>query len=271
MSLNPTGGSNNWNFSNAQKDGYSEQLIGTCVAIQEVQARNYNPGQSNPGAPKFWPDGNPVMNIRMAFALSDGSMKSFTFGKAGKKQRSGEKPSVHMQMYALTGNTDMGKLVGKTMQITTWPANPTTGQTWGQGNPRLFDIQEIQAGPFMLSAPLPAEFNVPELLANTAASGGQPAAPAPAAVSTPAVPVNVPTAQPMAQPMTQVQPAVQAQPVTQQQPVVQAATVQNTVPAQTAAAPAGMDPVVAAAMQVAGATNIQPVAEEGVYTDEIPF
>lgn len=255
MSLNPTGGSNNWNFSNAQKDGYSEQLIGTCVAIQEVQARDYNPGQNGPGAPKFWPDGNPVMNIRMAFALSDGSMKSFTFGKAGKKQRSGEKPSVHMQMYALTGNTDMGKLVGKTMQITTWPANPTTGQTWGQGNPRLFDIQEIQAGPFMLSAPLPAEFNVPELLANTAASGGQPAAPAPAAVSTPAVPVNVPT----------------AQPVMQQQPVVQAATVQNTVPAQTAAAPAGMDPVVAAAMQVAGATNIQPVAEESVYIDEIPF
>lgn len=280
MSLNPAGASYSWNFTKPENDGYSEQLIGTIVSMQEVQAREYKPG-GGVGKPKFWDDGNPVMNIRIGFALPNGDFKTFTFAKAGKKQVSGEKPSVHVQLWDLVNRGNFENLMGKTVQLTTWPAHPTTGQGWGQGNPRLFDVQEVPGIAYQLTGSVPSEFLVPELLANDGAAGGQPTqptAPAPTAVSTPAVPVNVPTTaavqpvaqQPVAQPAFQAQQTVapQAQPVAQQ-PVVPVA---QPVAATTAAVPQGMDPAVAAAMAAVGATNIQPVADQtSIYDSDIPF
>lgn len=289
MSLNPSGmGGSSWNFSRPNDDGYSLEFWGTVVSLQEVQARDYNPAGNAPGRPSFWPDGNPKMNIRVGFAAPDGSLKSVTFAKAGKKQVSGEKPSLHMQLFNLT-NRNMMELMGKTLHMWTWPANPNTGQNWGQGNPRLFGVEEVFDAKYELAGQLPPEFLVPELLCNDGAQGGQPAAPSPQMIQQTQVPpmqgnfYAAPTAQPaMQQPMQQMapqgmQPPMQQQPM-QQQPMQQMTPmpqpVTQAMPPQQASAPMpqGMDPAVAAAMQAVGATNVQPVDETGgIYDDDIPF
>ena len=297
MSLNPTGmGGSSWNFSNQNKEGFSLEIYGTVVSLQEVQARMYNPSSNAPGAPRFWPDGNPVMNIRMGLATPDGSLKTVTFSKAGKKQISGEKPSLHMQLFNLT-NRNMMELIGKTLHLWTWPANPQTGQTWGQGNPRLFGVEEITDGTkYELAGQLPPEFLVPELLCNDGAQGG---APNPQMIQQPQVPpmqgnfYAPPTTQLMQQqyPYTQQQPAqYQSQPMQQYQPQPmqqqvapqgnmnpQPMPATQAMPPQPASAPMpqGMDPAVAAAMQAVGAVNVQPVEDElpptSVYDQDIPF
>lgn len=280
MSLNPTGAVNyNWNYSNNQKDGYSTTLTGTVVAIQEIQKRAFSQN-GQPGAPEFWPDGNPKMNIRIALATPEGQLKTFTFQPAGKKQRESG-TGVHMALFGLTGNTDMMNLIGKTIQIQT--QEPPQGTRYGAGNPRPFSVAEIQGGPYQLANPLPAEFTVPRVLCNDAVSGGQmmpqqtqqaaptmmsngmyaaPGMTAQQVVSqntTPYVP-QPQQIQPVQQPLPMQQ--AQPQPVMQQQP---AGTVQPMIPA-------GMDPQVAAAMANVGATNIQPVNDGGtVYDDNIPF
>jgi len=287
MSLNPGGmNSFNWNYSNQQKDGFSLELYGTIVSLQEVQAREYNPNSNQPGRPAFWPDGNPKMNIRVGFATPDGTLKSLVFQKAGKKQVAGEKPSVHMQLFNLTSG-NMMDLIGKTVHMWTWPANPNTGQAWGQGNPRLFGVEEVEGGvTYQLSGSLPEEFKVPELYANDAVSGGQPVQPvamAPQQIQQPQVPpmqgnfYAAPTAQPMQQPMMQ---PVMQQPMQQpmqQQPMPQPMMQQQPQPTMQAmppqqAMPVGMDPAIAAAMQSVGATNVQQVQDPyAVYDDDIPF
>jgi hypothetical protein len=282
-------------MSNPNKEGYSLELWGTVVSLQEVQARDYNPNSNQPGRPSFWPDGHPKMNIRVGFATPDGSLKTVTFGKAGKKQVSGEKPSLHMQLFNLT-NHNMMELMGKTLHLWTWPANPQTGQTWGQGNPRLFGVEEVTDGTkYELAGQLPPEYLVPELFANDGAQGG---APNPQMIQQPQVPpmqggyYAPPVPQPMQQqpyPFTQQQPAqYQPQlmrPTMQPQPMPQAMAPQGmgasapmpatqAMPPQPASAPMpqGMDPAVAAAMQAVGAINVQPVVDDAsVYDDEIPF
>lgn len=274
MSLNPGGTSNySWNYSNQEREGFSLELTGTVVSLQEVQAREYNPNSNQPGRPSFWPDGNPKMNIRVGFATPDGQLKSITFMKAGKKQVSGEKPSLHMQLFNLTrGN--MMELMGKTVHLWTWPANPNTNAPWGQGNPRLFGVEEVQGAKYELAMMLPDEFKVPELYANDAVQGGQPVAPAPSQMQQPPAPVQQyqqPAPQPQYQPQPAqqyVQPAPQPQPVQVQQP----APAIQTMPPQTAPMPQGIDPAVAQAMQTMGATNVQQVAPGGsVYDEDIPF
>lgn len=244
----------NWNFSNKDKEGYSEQLIGTVVSIQEVQAREFDIATKMPGKAKVWQDGNPVWNIRMGFAMPDGSLKTFTFAEAGKAQREGKKPSVHVTMCKLAQPNSVMSLIGQTLQITTWPANPTTGQAWGLGNPRLFDVQVVPGIKYELSDPLPAEYTVEKLLADDGASGGQPVqqqsmqqyqgqAPSIATVGATAVAV----------------------------PMAAGATVQGVgQPVATGInQAAGMDPTIAANMQQATAA---PATSAGiVYDDEIPF
>lgn len=181
----------------------------------------------------------------------DGSFISFQAPKASKAQLNHEKPSLHVQLLDLCTN---GKpLEGRTIQVTTWPTNPNTGQPWGLGNPRLFSVQELEGvGPYQAAAPIPADFLVDTLLMDDGAHGGQPA---------------------------QQMPAMQQQPmvaqVAQQNPTAPR-SVPAASPAVTAQVPAGMDPVVAAAMQNLGATNIQPVADaaqpvQGVVYDDCPF
>lgn len=260
MSINPTGAVNyNWNYSNQNKEGYSPTLIGTVVAIQEIQKRSFS--TNGPGMPEFWPDGNPKMNIRIVLVTPEGQFKTFTFQPVSGKSI-GDPKKIHNQLFALTGNTDMMNLIGKTIQISTEPG------TYGAGNPRPFTATLVEAGPYQAATEMPAEFKVPKVLCNDAATGGQMVQPQPMAPQNiqqppmqgayfaPPMPQAQPVMQPQPQPMPQAQPAMQQQPAGTVQPMM----------------PAGMDPNVAAAMQAIGATNVQPVNDGGaVYDQDIPF
>lgn len=248
MALNPTGmKSYNWNYSKPDKAGYSTTLIGTVVAIQEVQKMSFSMN-GQPGTPEFWPDGNPKMNIRLALATETGELKTFTFQPAGKQQRLGNKPSVHMDLFALTGNTDMMNLKGKTISITTQEGH------YGQGNPRPWAVALVDAGPYTLNMILPSEFEAPQVLANSSVSGGQ-----------------------IQQPMQVQQPMQMQQPMQVQQPM-QPMQMQQPMQVQQQGYPQGMNPSVANAMQQLGVQpqNVEVVQQASpavgnVYDDELPF
>ena len=273
MSLNPGGTNYGWNYSKPDKPGYSTLLIGTVIAIQEVQKMGYTMN-GQPGAPEFWPDGNPKMNIRLALATETGELKTFTFQPAGKEQRAGRKASIHMDLFHLTGDTDMMSLIGKTIGISTQEGR------YGQGNPRPWSVGFVDAGPFELASPLPAEFKAPQVLANNATAGGQMQQPMqqgypPQQYGYQQQPMQgYGYQQPPMQPQFQqqpMQPQFQQQPPMQQQPMQQ----MNPQPQQQQF-PQGMDPAVAAAMQQMGAQNVQEVqqaspAQGSVYDDDIPF
>ena len=264
MSLNPAGAASyRWNYSKPTEDGYSLELIGTIVSAQEVQGREWNQSTGQVGKPQIWPDGNPKMSIRIGLATPEGNFKSFTFSKAGKAQQKGEKPSVHMQLYAFS-NGSFSNLIGKTFKFETWPANPETGQPWGLGNPRRFAIDLIPDQKYELNMPIPQEFTIPELYCNDGVSGGQPIPQAPQQIQ---VPQQMP--QPMMQGQYYAAPTQQyqyQQPVQQYPQSVQPSVTQAMPPYQTAQMPQGMDPAVANAMHQVGAMNVQPM-----YGDEIPF
>lgn len=285
MSLNPVSNNYGWNYSKPDKEGYSTSITGTVVSIQEVQKRKYT-RDGRPGVPEFWDDsGKPVMNIRLGLAMPDGSLKAFVFQPAGKEAKAGLKKSIHMDLFALTGNTNMSNLIGKT--ITIW----TTDGNYGAGNPRPWYCKlEENVGPFMLTSSLPHEFTVPELLCDDAVSGGQYQQ-----QSTGVAPQNI--QQPVIQQPIYQQPVYQ-QPVVQQ-PVVQQQTflpsqqfeqqayatqVQQQVPVEAPTSAVsnvplptqltlvdGMDPAVMAAMSTLDATNIQPVNPMSEYDANIPF
>lgn len=272
MSLNPGGVSYRWNYSNPNKDGYSETITGTVLGMQEIQACTYNPS-GGMGTPEFWPNGDPKMNIRIMLADQGGALKTFTFQPAGKEARAGLKPSVHMELFHLTGDTDLTNLIGKTIKLTTWPQNPQTGQAWQRGNPRMFVAELVEEGPYQLVSPaqLPPDMTIPKVYANSAVSGGQvmPQGVAPQNIQQPAYP---------AQQVQAVQPAYSApaaMPATAAvNPMAGAAQVAQPIQNQTQMQmPSGMDPNVAAAMQAAGAVNVQPVVDgsQSVYDEQIPF
>ena len=259
MSLNPGGANYNWNYSNPNKPGYSTQLVGTVIAIQEVQKLGYTmTGQ--PGAPEFWPDGNPKMNIRMILATEDGGLKTFVFQPAGKAARMGQKPSVHMDLFHLTDDTDMLNLIGNTICIQTEEGR------YGQGNPRPWHVSLVEAGPYEPAIPVPAEFKIPQVLANNAVSGGQ---------------MNVSQQQPQWQ-QQQPQRQQQQQPQWQQQqwqPQQQQPQQQWQPPMQQQQQgyPQGMNPMIAQQMQRPQQQGYQQSAPVGMgqtyddYDEDMPF
>lgn len=217
MSINPAGSgadSHSWNYSRPNDPGFALALTGTVGSIQEVQALKFGPN-GKPSGPKFWDDGNPVMSIRISLVGPSGGYRTFIFQPAGKAAREGKKKSIHLDLFALTGNTDMHNLVGKTIEIAT--EAPPMGFSYGMGNPRPWTVRLVEEGPYTAVPPLPPELFVDKLLADQAVSGGQ-VVPQPQAA---------PAQQPVmaAQPMPQQQMAPQvAQPMAQpvmQQPVAQ--------------------------------------------------
>lgn len=282
MSLNPGGAANySWNYSKPDKPGYSTQLVGTVLAIQEVQKMGFTT-TGKPGAPEFWPDGNPKMNIRMALATEQGELKAFTFQPASKEARMGQKKSVHMDLFHLTGDTDMMNLVGKTICISTQEGH------YGQGNPRPWFVQLVDAGPFQLSQPLPPEFKLPQVLANNAVSGGQ--VQAPQAQQQSAYQQQPQPQQPQPQYQQPAQFHASQQPqympyMQQQQPQYQQPVQQPMYQQPAPQYPQGMDPQVAQAMasqvfggpvtveQVPPQQPVDPVGSGYVYDDDpdMPF
>jgi hypothetical protein len=272
MSLNPGGAGNySWNYSKPEREGYSTQLVGTVVAIQEVQKMGYTT-TGQPGAPEFWPDGNPKMNIRLALVTEQGELKTFTFQPASKQARAGQKKSVHMDLFHLTGDTDMMNLIGRTLCISTKEGH------YGQGNPRPWFVQLVDAGPFQLSQPLPPEFKLPQVLANSAVSGGRVQQPQ----------AQQPQYQQQYQPAPQYQQPVQQQqyqpvqqPQYQQQPMYP--QVQQPMYQQPQQQYPQMDPQIAQAMasqvfggpvsveQVPPQQPANPVGSGEVYDEDMPF
>ena len=169
MSINP-GATRSyfWNYSNPSKDGYSTMLVGTVKNVQEVQGREYNPGGGQPGRPQFWPDGKPKMNIRLILVDDNNELKTFTFTPAGRAAREGKKPSVHMDLWRLSGG-EMRNLIGKTIFIKTQEGH------YGQGNPRPWEVgfADEGYGPFDTTEMVPEEFMVPRVLCDEAVHGGQ--------------------------------------------------------------------------------------------------
>ena len=245
MSINPSGANSyGWNYSKPDKPGYSTQLIGTVLAIQEVQKMGFTMN-GQPGMPEFWPDGHPKMNIRLALATPEGELKTFTFQPAGKQARMGQKKSVHMDLFALTGNTDMLNLIGKTICIQTQEGH------YGQGNPRPWYVSLVEGGPYKLNNELPSEFKAPQVLANNAVSGGQMMPPQQQGYGMPMQqqPMQQGYGMPMQQqPMMQQRPPMQQMPMqapVQQQPMQQMPV---QAPVQQQPTTEGMDPQVANAM-----------------------
>lgn len=281
MSLNPGGTTNySWNYSKPDKPGYSTLLVGTVLAIQEVQKMSYTMN-GQPGAPEFWPDGNPKMNIRLALATESGELKTFTFQPASKEARAGRKPSVHMSLFHLTGDTDMMNLIGKTIGIQTQEGH------YGQGNPRPWSVGEVQAGPFSLPNELPSEFKAPQVLANNSVAGGQMQPPMQQqgyGYQQPPMQQQYYQRPPMQQqPMPQMQPQMQPQTQGYQQPMNPQPQMQPrpAMQPQMQQVPQGypqeMDPSVAAAMQQMGVASMQEVGQVqsdpvvGSVYDDVPF
>lgn len=58
-----------WNYLNQQKDGYSDHVTGTLVKVSVAQDHEFG----KPEQKKYWPDGNPVIMLRMHIRDSGGN------------------------------------------------------------------------------------------------------------------------------------------------------------------------------------------------------
>lgn len=68
-----------WNYSDPDRPGFSVTLNGTVVEISNPQALDFNTKE-----PRFWPDGNPVRNLRITVLTADGEEKNWTFAPKSK-------------------------------------------------------------------------------------------------------------------------------------------------------------------------------------------
>lgn len=180
MALNPTSNDSfNWNYSRPNDPGYSTEIIGTVLALQETQAMNFGAG-GKPTTPKFWDNGNPMMMIRVLLCGASGGFRSLTFQPASKAAKAGTKRSLHLDMFKLAGGVNLSDIIGKTIKISTVEGH------YGLGNPRPWEVAMVtDQGPFTPTDPIPEMFTVPKLLADQAVSGGQIVS-APAAQAAPA-------------------------------------------------------------------------------------
>lgn len=264
-----TGASLNWNYSNPQKENYNLAIMGTIIRIQEVQSHKWTP--NGPGAPEFWDDGKPKMNIRVLFAQCDGSLVSWTFQKMTQKSINGGKQGAHASLQALARQHNLPTLMGHTITVSTQEGN------WGQGNPRPFMVAlSDDQGIFEATQEIPSEYDVPRLIDDTAAHGGQMQTPPPMQggyYAPPAPMVTYNNQVPPVLPQQQQVPnqAYQAQPMQYQQAYQQPVQpVMQQVPQ--GQVPQGMDPQLATAVQSMGTTNIQQVQQVPQYYDpSIPF
>lgn len=176
--LDPTGISKSagWNYHTPDKEGYSTELVGTVLTAQLTQAMKFG-NDGKPSTPKFWENddgsmGNPVMNLRLGLTTPEGEFVTFTFPKAGKAQREGKKYSLHMEFFRLSGGVKFTDVIGKTFKIT------TVEGFYGKGHPRPWTVELLtDQGPFEYPGEIDPIYMVPEVLADTAASGGQRTAP----------------------------------------------------------------------------------------------
>lgn len=105
-----------WNFSNQQKDGWSQQLSGTLVKISIAQDHEFG----KPEQKRYWPDGNPVILLRMH--IKDANGEEFLFDI---------KPKSTMWFEDIQPACPGGSLsnaIGKTVQLDYLGKVSTTGR-----------------------------------------------------------------------------------------------------------------------------------------------
>lgn len=114
--------SSSWNYSNDSKPGFSNELSGALVGMDNPQARDFNTGKK-----RYFSDGNPMRNIRLFIATADGE-KSVTF-------RSGS--ALFSAFAAACGSNGMSSLtdaIGYKVTI------KTERGVYNQQNPRPWDV-----------------------------------------------------------------------------------------------------------------------------------
>lgn len=105
-----------WNFSNQQKDGWSQQLSGTLVKVSIAQDHEFG----KPDQKRYWPDGNPVILLRMH--IKDANGDEFLFDI---------KPKSTMWFEDIQPACPGGSLssaIGKTVQLDYLGKVSTTGR-----------------------------------------------------------------------------------------------------------------------------------------------
>lgn len=266
MSLDPVRKTYGWNCTNPNREGYSIDIWGTVLNVQDVQKYSYvspeERAQGKQSKPMYWDDGNPVMNQRLILATPDGSVKTVTYEKAGKKAKQGQKPSLHMDLFRLCNG--MKELIGKTVHIST--QEPPQGTRYGSGNPRPFHVElgDPNVPPYEAKEIIPAEFMLERVVADQAAHGGQMA-------GAPQMQGGF-YAAPQAAPMAR-QPVYQ-QPMVAQQMAPQAVQYQQAVPNMAQAVEQGLDPVVGQGLDPVVPQQVAPMPQQQMtdpYYDDCPF
>ena len=122
--------SNAWNYTDNTKDDFSSSIIGEVIAIEEVQAINFQTKQ-----PEFWQSGNPKLVMRWTLLTSTGEEKTWTFN-----WKATSRVAASAIEQAFGPNPEPNAILGKVIQIETQDGN------FGANNPRPFRIQIIQDG-----------------------------------------------------------------------------------------------------------------------------
>lgn len=161
--------SNNWNYSDPDKDNYSEFIQGTVVQIDNPQSINFGTGK-----PEFWQDGNPKRNLRMTLLQADGTEVNWTFAPHAKSLA---RQAIVTGMDAYDANNDgnMKMLLGLAVTVWTQPGtyNAQRPRPWnfridGPGDASavrgLVDLSTQQAPPLQNAvAPQPASAPQPAM------------------------------------------------------------------------------------------------------------
>ena len=106
-----------WNYSNQQRDGYMPSLQGTLVKVSISQAHEYG----HPEQKSYWPDGNPVIMLRMHIRDSAGEEYLFDI-----------KPKSNMWFEDIQPACPEGSLsaiLGKQIQLDFLGLVPVTGKS----------------------------------------------------------------------------------------------------------------------------------------------
>lgn len=115
-----------WRYSDPAHENYRDSITGTLVEIKEVQAREFGTN-----APKFYPDGNPTLNLRWTLLQQDGEEICWEFNSS-KRGKAVE--GILAGTMAAGLGTNMGALLGKFLTVST-PVG-----SYNARNPRPFQV-----------------------------------------------------------------------------------------------------------------------------------
>lgn len=224
-----------WNYSNQQKDGYMPELAGTLTKVSIAQAHEFG----HPEQKSYWPDGNPVILLRMHVTDPAGDEYLFDI-----------KPKSTMWFEDIQPACPEGSLsavLGKLIKLTYMGQVQVPGRSV---NRNKFQMQILGPGQFESKG---FDATMPPTRAQAQGQAQAPAAPSPQQY----------TAQQM------VQPRQQAQQMYQQQQMP--ATLQNAMRAAQQAGAVNQAQLIQQQFPGAVVTQQQQQPPVDVYDQDIPF